>query len=463
MKSRRTAFARWRSERPFWGAVLIALGGIEEFFSGQLDIGEIHIQLGLEGLQALVIPVILVLLGVLIALMPAHRIFYGVIALVVAVYSLVGVNLGGFIIGMVLASVGGVMVVSWMPKKPRSSGETGEDEQADPDDGAVDDAVDDADADADAVAADAGAPAESADRRGANPWLRRVTPGSAAAAAVTLALGLASPWQPAARAVEPTDVKAGCILLILCTPDPTPTPTPSSSPRPSASSSPTPPSSPAAPPSGDADGSTGGDETAEGDEATEGEGPAEDGGSGTTIIQVPGQDRPSAPEDGEEPVTDPEGPSDLTTGTPLLALGADNDHGVFTLPSANTWGDSLEIKGLKRVGLVTVPLADGTRATTIRIECDELVIDEFQLDTKNRHEVVDLDTGGMTLRGNVVVWLDRVGAQVGGGEGLSLGGDLLALEPLMTLLGQGHLVLGLVGAQADELSYESFEQRAWLQ
>jgi hypothetical protein len=47
--------------------------------------------------------------------MPVHRIFYGVIYLVVSVYSLIGVNLGGFFVGMLLGSVGGVMVVAWAP------------------------------------------------------------------------------------------------------------------------------------------------------------------------------------------------------------------------------------------------------------------------------------------------------------------------------------------------------------
>jgi hypothetical protein len=109
-------FASWRKRRPFLGGILIALGGVEMFFSGQLDIGKIHVQLGIEGLQATIIPVLLVLLGILVIAMPAHRIFYGVIALAVGVYSLVGVNLGGFFIGMLLAVVGGVLTVSWMPK-----------------------------------------------------------------------------------------------------------------------------------------------------------------------------------------------------------------------------------------------------------------------------------------------------------------------------------------------------------
>ncbi len=42
---------------------------------------------------------------------------YGVISLVIAVYSLIGVNLGGFFVGMLLGAVGGILTVAWMPKK----------------------------------------------------------------------------------------------------------------------------------------------------------------------------------------------------------------------------------------------------------------------------------------------------------------------------------------------------------
>jgi hypothetical protein len=113
---RSSEFAAWRRRRPFVGGVLTVLAGVEMFFSGQLDIGKIHVQLGIEGLQATIIPILLVLLGILALTMPVHRVFYGVIALVVSVYSLVGVNLGGFFVGMLLGAVGGVLVVSWMPR-----------------------------------------------------------------------------------------------------------------------------------------------------------------------------------------------------------------------------------------------------------------------------------------------------------------------------------------------------------
>lgn len=113
---RQSGFGAWARNRPFVGGVLAALAGVEMFFSGQLDIGNIHVQLGIEGFQATVIPIGMVLLGVLAVLMPAHRVFYGVLTLVLAVYSLVGVNLGGFFVGMLLGAVGGILIVAWLPK-----------------------------------------------------------------------------------------------------------------------------------------------------------------------------------------------------------------------------------------------------------------------------------------------------------------------------------------------------------
>ncbi|MFF2053325.1 DUF6114 domain-containing protein [Leifsonia sp. NPDC058194] len=126
--SARARFRTWRRSRPFVGGLLTALGGVELFFSGQLDIGKIHVQLGIEGLQATIIPIVLVLLGILVIAMPAHRVFYGVIALAVAVYSLVGVNLGGFFVGMLLSAVGGVLTVAWMPKNAAAATERAESE-----------------------------------------------------------------------------------------------------------------------------------------------------------------------------------------------------------------------------------------------------------------------------------------------------------------------------------------------
>lgn len=121
-------FRAWRRQRPFVGGILVALGGVEMFFSGQLDLGHLHVQLGIEGLQATVIPVLLLLLGILAIAMPAHHVFYGVIALAVGLYSLIGVNLGGFIVGMLLSVVGGVLVVAWMAPREAVVGAASGDE-----------------------------------------------------------------------------------------------------------------------------------------------------------------------------------------------------------------------------------------------------------------------------------------------------------------------------------------------
>lgn len=110
-------FTAWRRRRPLVGGILLVLSGVEMFFSGQLDLGNIKIQMGFEGFQATVIPALLALLGVLVIVMPAQRMFFGIFALILAVYSLVGVNVGGFVLGMLLGAVGGVIVVAWRPKE----------------------------------------------------------------------------------------------------------------------------------------------------------------------------------------------------------------------------------------------------------------------------------------------------------------------------------------------------------
>ncbi len=119
---KRQGFRHWRRQRPFVGGVLAVLGGIELFFSGQLDLGNMQIQFGIEGLQATVVPIAIVVLALLSIFRPTHHVFYGIIGLVLAVYSLIGVNLGGFIIGMLLSTIGAILVVAWMgPRGPKDS------------------------------------------------------------------------------------------------------------------------------------------------------------------------------------------------------------------------------------------------------------------------------------------------------------------------------------------------------
>ena len=109
-------FGAWRRSRPFWGGLITIVAGLELFGSGQLDFGHLHLQFGVQGMQATILPIVLVLLGILAWTMPVHRVFYGVIALVVSIYSLIGVNFGGFMLGTVLGIVGSVWTLAWLPR-----------------------------------------------------------------------------------------------------------------------------------------------------------------------------------------------------------------------------------------------------------------------------------------------------------------------------------------------------------
>jgi len=108
--------AAWFRSRPAVGGGIAVLGALAMLLSTQLDLGNITVHVGIEGMQATILPIVIALAGILAVAMPAHRIFYGVIVLVGSVYSLVAVNLGGFFVGFLLGCVGGIMVVSWAPR-----------------------------------------------------------------------------------------------------------------------------------------------------------------------------------------------------------------------------------------------------------------------------------------------------------------------------------------------------------
>ena len=107
----------WFRSRPVIGGAVAVLGAVAMLLSTQLDLGNIRVHVGIEGMQATILPIVIALAGILAVAMPAHRVFYGVIVLVGAIYSLVAVNLGGFFVGFLLGCVGGVMVVSWAPRR----------------------------------------------------------------------------------------------------------------------------------------------------------------------------------------------------------------------------------------------------------------------------------------------------------------------------------------------------------
>ncbi|MEU6659660.1 DUF6114 domain-containing protein [Streptomyces sp. NPDC046821] len=122
----RRSFRGWRGQRPFWGGLLTLLGGIPIMYFpyANLTLGSMTIRMSTTaGAGSLIIGVLLVVLGLTLWFQPMSRIFAGVAAILLALVSLVVSNFGGFVIGFLLALLGGALGISWGPARaPKETG-----------------------------------------------------------------------------------------------------------------------------------------------------------------------------------------------------------------------------------------------------------------------------------------------------------------------------------------------------
>jgi hypothetical protein len=121
--SRRMRLRQWRRSRPFWGGLLLIFAGVELIMiplSGLLLHGAIKlvIYIGIGGVFGVLIGTLLIVCGVLLWLTPAHRTFYAVAGVLLAVLSFITSNLGGFFLGMLLGITGGSLAFGWTPGMP---------------------------------------------------------------------------------------------------------------------------------------------------------------------------------------------------------------------------------------------------------------------------------------------------------------------------------------------------------
>ncbi|MEU0332476.1 DUF6114 domain-containing protein [Streptomyces sp. NPDC006193] len=117
---RRQQFRAWRGNRPFWAGLYIMLGGfpIMYFPYAHLRFGQLTVAMATTaGAGSLIIGVLLVVLGLTLWFQQHVRVFSGVAAILLALVSIPVSNFGGFIIGFLLALVGGAMAVAWAPHK----------------------------------------------------------------------------------------------------------------------------------------------------------------------------------------------------------------------------------------------------------------------------------------------------------------------------------------------------------
>ncbi|MFG2499187.1 DUF6114 domain-containing protein [Streptomyces sp. NPDC048441] len=114
LREPRRVLRRWRRTRPFWGGLLLILGGAELLLV-PLSPLTVLVSLGLGGLAAIGIGLALVAAGIFLWLLPHAHHYVSVNALILSVLSFAATNLGGFLVGMVLGIAGSAMGFGWTP------------------------------------------------------------------------------------------------------------------------------------------------------------------------------------------------------------------------------------------------------------------------------------------------------------------------------------------------------------
>ena len=114
--TRRRTFRQWRRSRPFWGGLLVVLGGLEIILATRATL-PVMLHVGLQGAIGYLIPIIIVICGFLIIFTPAQRIWNSCVAMVLGLATWLTSNLGGFLLGMLLTLVGAALAFAWGPRR----------------------------------------------------------------------------------------------------------------------------------------------------------------------------------------------------------------------------------------------------------------------------------------------------------------------------------------------------------
>lgn len=117
----RVSFRHWRWQRPFWAGLFTLLAGLPIAWIPHTDPSLENLSFRLAtttGSGSLIIGVLLVVLGLTLWYQPQGRVFAGVAAILLALVSLVVSNIGGYLVGFLLALVGGGLGLSWAPGVP---------------------------------------------------------------------------------------------------------------------------------------------------------------------------------------------------------------------------------------------------------------------------------------------------------------------------------------------------------
>lgn len=106
---------RWRLSRPFWGGLILLIGGYLVMNPMLGASFQLIVHLGIGGASPIILGGGMMVAAVIAVLMPSQRYFTAIMAMFFSVLSLPFANLGGWVIGMVLGIVGSGMVFAWAP------------------------------------------------------------------------------------------------------------------------------------------------------------------------------------------------------------------------------------------------------------------------------------------------------------------------------------------------------------
>jgi Family of unknown function (DUF6114) len=112
-------FRGWRRSRPFWGGILLVIAGAELLLIPlPMHSMGLILHIGIGGISGILIGAVLIVAGLLLWFNPAQRLFYSIVAVLLAIAALVASNLGGFLLGTILGVVGGSLGFAWTPLPP---------------------------------------------------------------------------------------------------------------------------------------------------------------------------------------------------------------------------------------------------------------------------------------------------------------------------------------------------------
>jgi Family of unknown function (DUF6114) len=110
----RSRFRAWRRTRPFWGGLWCLLGGAV-IAAGPATAVKVLLIAGSTVWLGILMGVLVGAMGLFLWFTPHLRQLAGILAVLFAMVSLLTSDYGGFVIGLLLGTVGGAMGFAWGP------------------------------------------------------------------------------------------------------------------------------------------------------------------------------------------------------------------------------------------------------------------------------------------------------------------------------------------------------------